>query len=219
MARTFRLSFGAFAVGFLFLGCGGEPGREEAKPTGPDAATSGKPAPPKTEHISLDSLPPVGDPLPVVDDGRVQLRLPKGWSLLPRSKNYLIGGRLREDAKYPQVLLTAESAAGGPQRVTVDNVVEFTQATQREIQQGVGVFEDAVPVQIGEFVGARYAKRGKSGDLLLERMFLVTVVDGRKYLVELRALEGTLTGFRKFGETVAGHLNFSPEADGTLPKQ
>ncbi len=199
----------------LSVGCGASPA--PAPPAQPVAAQAARP---KLETIDATKLPAVEHAAPPLDEGRVQLSLPADWPWAPRSKDYLIKAQFSRDSRFPNVTIYAEQAAE-IENVTADNALEFATNIQKTLDaelapQGVKLAENVRAVRIGKFLGVEYVRRAKIGADSVERLFLVTVQQGRKYAVELRVLQGTLPQFRPLGRAVAASMSF-PGAAGSSP--
>jgi hypothetical protein len=109
--------------------------------------------------------------------------------------------------------------AGQVDDATPGNVLEFAKNFQKTLDaelasQGIKLAENVHPVQIGDFVGVEYVRRAKIGADSVDRLLLVTVKKGRKYSLEMRALQGTLPRYRPFARAIAAGMNFNPGADG-----
>lgn len=154
---------------------------------------------------------------PPLDDGRVEISLPEDWVWAPRSKDYLIRAQMSRDARYPNVTVYAE-AAPDIEDASSENAIELektfhTMLDEELAPQGLKLDEPVHAVQIGGFFGVEYVRRAKIGADSVERLFLVTVKNGRKYSLELRALQGSLSQFRPFGRAIAASMNFDPDVE------
>lgn len=166
---------GCLLTASLFAyGCGG------SKETAP-AATGPK-------AVSTSELPKLGDPLPVLDDGAIEIAPPEGWHIPGRSSKFVARFQEAASSLYPTIIITADDYDFPD--VTADNV--------DKLAQKIGS-EESLPqvksIQVGDFVGVTYRRRAVEKDSInkiLERYFLETVVAGRKYRFELRTREGLL---------------------------
>ena len=167
------------------------------------------------ELVDATDLPVVDRTTPPLDDGRVEISLPEDWIWAPRSKEYLIRAQMSRDAKYPNVAAYAE-AAPDMEDASSENAIElvkiFRTTLDKELApQGLKLEEPVHAIQIGGFFGVEYVRRATVGADSVERLFLVTVKNGRKYTLELRALQGSLPRFRSFGRAIAASMNFAPD--------
>lgn len=173
------------------LGCG-----DSKKPTG-------KPAAPAA--VNTTQLPELGDPIPMLDDGRIDVAPPKGWTVPARSNKFVVRFQQRTDSLYPTIIITADDYSAVPD-VSEENVNEF--AKKLAAEESLGTVK---PIQVGSFVGVTYRKQGREKDSLnkiLERLFLDTAVAGRKYSIELRTREGSLPESEPYLMAVARGIKF-----------
>lgn len=168
--------------------------------------------------VDVAALPAVNDPLPPLDDGRIELCIPKDWDLLPRSSECLARARQRPDDDYPQLIVTAGDSLS-PQQMSRDNLGEYIGTVRKRLEGEKATLAGEVGgVSIGDFLGVAYVRRSKSGGTKLERLMLETIHGGRLYTIELRAREGTLRHFRQHAEAVAAHLRFPSPSAATTPE-
>jgi hypothetical protein len=166
----------------LALGCGNSS----------DQATDGDAA--AVVQVSTKNLPALAEYLPPLDDGRIQLAGPRGWRPVPRSSKFLARFKRTKDEQYPTIIVTAQDSqsVGDVER---GNVEKFAARLAKETGA-----KNVSPLVIGDFVGAAYRKYGKEQgktSQVLDRLLLVTVVDGREYTLELRARDGELDESRE----------------------
>ncbi len=64
-----------------------------------------------------------------------------------------------------------------------------------------------------------FQRRGKSGKQIVERYFLETVAAGRRYTLELRALEGTLGKFQPYAWALLHGMEFLEKQGPSPPEQ
>jgi hypothetical protein len=103
-------------------------------------------------------------------------------------------------------------------KVTADNVSEFARQIAADFERqgkAKALATPVRPVAVGDRYGAMYQRVGKSGGLYLQRLMIDTVVGGRKYTVELRAVEGTLDDHRKQPLAVVAGMEFLEAGDGS----
>lgn len=188
------------AVPVLLIGCG---------PQGPPAAeTAAEPA------ALGDDLPLLGDYLPPLDGGRIEVAPPLGWAVPPRDSKYLVRFTQSRQSSYPSLIIVAEDY-GGIFNVSEQNVDTFAEQMD-DLLDGSGASakpsERATPFSAGSFVGVTYRRRGRApADLkkiIVDRLFLDTVVAGRKYTIELRTRQGTVDQYRPYLLAVAKGIKF-----------
>ncbi len=97
---------------------------------------------------------------------------------------------MSRDARYPNVTVYAE-AAPELEDASSENARKLTETFRTILDkelapQGLKLEEPVHAIQIGDFFGVEYVRRAKIGADSVERLFLVTVQNGRKYTLELR---------------------------------
>lgn len=204
-----RVQLGWLATFCLMaVGCGGpqQPAANQAAP----AATP----------VGSDAQIELGDPIPMLDDGRIEAAPPKGWTVPSRDNRFVVRFQETTESLYPTIIVTAEDYPAIPD-VTRQNVAEFAAKLQADES-----LKTAKPVQVGSLVGVMYRKRGvEKGSInkILERLFLATAVAGRKYSLELRTREGTLPETQPYLLAVARGIKFlkatpaEPAAEASQP--
>jgi hypothetical protein len=166
-------------------------------------------APKRAPAVNSQRLPELGDYLPPLDDGRLEVAPPQGWHVPSASSKYVVRVQKSVRDTYPSVIVTAEDYDGqGVRDVSEANVKEFA----AQVAEAVGKKASAVqPRKIGGFVGAAYAKRAKVRQpvtRILDVLYLETVVAGRKYRFELRSEEGSLDEDRPYLYAFVGGTRF-----------
>jgi hypothetical protein len=166
-------------------------------------------APKRAPAVNSRKLPELGDYLPPLDDGRLEVAPPKGWHVPSASSKYVVRVQKSVRDTYPSVIVTAEDYGGqGVRDVAEENVRDFA----AQVAEAVGKKASAVqPRKIGSFMGAAYAKRAKVRQpvtRILDVLYLETVVSGRKYRFELRSEEGSLDKDRPYLYAFVGGTRF-----------
>ena len=134
-----------------------------------------------------------------VDDGRIAVSSPVGWTRLPRQKDCLVKYQPGPRKSYPKVLVTAAPAPEGLGEITEENHKEFAAGIAAGVKQALG---DASPLQkpsavkIGDHLGVAWGVPGtiKADGMAetIERWSYAVVIGGRMYTVEARAPKGKI---------------------------
>lgn len=203
MARCFSVGcLAAWAALVMTLpGCGSSSGGS----AGSAKSAAATKAAPKTP-----ALPKLGEYLPPLDENRVEIAPPAGWQVPPRDSRWLAHFQEKTSSKYPAIIVTAADY-GSDFTVTGKNANEFAKKVAEE--QDLSTVK---PVEIGRFVGAIYRTRAKQKtgiSVVLDRLFLETVVNGRKYIVELRTRDGSLLEYQPYLYAVAAGMKFGSEPE------
>lgn len=158
-------------------------------------------------------LPELGIDQPPLDGGRLIVRGPIGWRRLPRDKGRLIGFHVTEASPYPAIVVQV-GKTDWTEPLNDGNAVEYAHRVLDELKERMNrpkksIIGDMQPVMVGDkYVGVLFVLRatGKFGSMV--RVILITVVNGRRYRIELQALEATMEHFRPYAFAVAGGLDF-----------
>jgi len=166
------------------------------------------PSTPSREESSAilpENLPKLGDYMPPLDDERIEVAPPAGWHIPSASSKYIVRFQTDVQTKYPSIIVTGKDYEP-IFRVSKDNVKQF--AAQVKSAESLSSVE---PIEVGKFIGVTYGKRAKekqSINKILERLFLDTVVAGRRYSIELRTREGSLVEAQPYLFAVANGIKF-----------
>jgi hypothetical protein len=202
------LATSTLLLGFLacvLAGCGGGEEGGQAQPAAP-----GK-LPPKV--VNVKNLPPLEDPLPAQDEGRVEVAGPKTWRPMSRRESYVAGFSPGSGSTPPRVLVRAKAApAGSPAAVSAENIAAFETYIEpvlaEELKGKKDIREPVRMLIIGDRPWARYVRIGSMQGQGVERQFLVTVANGRLYTVELQVFMGQLLDHRDSAYAIAGGMRF-----------
>lgn len=225
---------GAIWAVLLFLiglvGCGGGGGTTSDSGGGGSSDTAG-PAEIKTREIG--DLPPADDPLPVADQGRVQISLPTGWKTLQKIPKFLVAS-VPEDisaASLPRISVSvSDPPAGAASRTTEENSQELADKLAAQLKkEDKFAIESPRPIILGSNVWVRHVRKSKYKDDPVAVQYLQTVQSGRLYTVDLTVTakdnpqssrqpifyDKTLPAHRDFAYAVAAHMKFPKEAGGS----
>ena len=168
----------------LFTGAGGCGGKPKKSKSGGGAATEKLPA------VDLDTAL-------AVDDGRLAVASPTGWTRLPRSKDCLVKYQPGPKKSYPKILVTAEAAPAEFTEVTAENHQAFAAGIAEGVAQALGKakpLKKAAAVKVGPHLGAFWGIPGSAKvdgiSEPIERWSYAVVIGGRMYTVETRAPKG-----------------------------
>jgi hypothetical protein len=131
-----------------------------------------------------------------LDEGRVMVYSPSGWTRAPRSKDYLVRYTPSSQKTSPAITLTAADPPAGIKEVTEGSQAEFVEAiagqlAEKHAKDGKStLLEDAEGVTLGDHRAVAWAApgmivAGKKKEKVEFRSVAV-VVGGRMYTVEVR---------------------------------
>lgn len=165
---------------------------------GPGAASQSK----REEiDVATKDLPELGPYIGPLDDGRVEIAPPRDWYVPSRSSHFLIRFQTTQASTYPTIIVKAEDFEQMLD-VSKENAAEFAKALKK-----AGAAKTVEPIEIGSFAGATYRmKRTAPYDMktiVVDQLFVDTVVGGRKYSFELRAREGGANEYARYLYAVA----------------
>ena len=176
------VAYGLACVVVLSIGgCGGKP----KKPKAGGSATGEK-----LPAVDLDTAL-------AVDDGRIAVASPTGWTRLPRSKDCLVKYQPGPKKSYPKILVTAEAAPAEFVEVTAENHQAFAAGLAEGVAQSLGnakPLKKPAAVKLGPHLGAFWGIPGSAKvdgiSEPIERWSYAVVIGGRMYTVETRAPKG-----------------------------
>ena len=164
------------------------------------SAASTPPAPRPAVAVAVGPTDP--ESAIVVDDGRVAVCSPRGWSRSPRSDDYLVRYTPGPQKTFPAVVVTADDAPGGIVAVTPENHADVVAAVAADLaatfsREGRStLLKKPAAVKLGGHLGVAWTAPGtaKVGGLKqpIERSCVAVVVAGRMITVEARAPKGKL---------------------------
>jgi|GEM_PF-844341 len=150
-------------------------------------AAQGDPKTTDVPRLVSGRLPELGDYLPPLDEGRLELAPPKDWAVAPRSNRYIVRFQADTNSTYPSVLVVG-STSERFKAVTAENLEAFAKAVAAELESA-GAKTTVKMGRIGNLIGVTYTRRARVKDDfggIVERLFFDTVVAGRRYQFELR---------------------------------
>ncbi len=205
-------------VGCL-AGCGGTdpvPAPANGQPAETQTPANSAPAEAGALRIVAAETLPIGDYLPPLDEGRVELAVPEGWSVPSRDRRYVVK-MLESSTSYPRLLVTSTPDDwSGISELTDGNVGEFAAAVAERLESAekkIEVIEPVIPMVLGDRPVARYVRRTRFKDdnksIVVERQILVTLGAGQIYEVDLQSPVGRLTAYRDAAYAVAASMKFA----------
>ncbi len=206
---------------FVLAGCGGSTDT-------PSANGGGGPG---VKVVSANTLPPLGDYLPPLDSGRIEVAPPKDWKVPPRGAQYLARFVAADSSDLPRIEITGEDSSYGEiQTLTKDDLQKFADLISKELADRQDVLEPALPMIIGDTPYVRHVRkslinfRGTSFDrkVPVERQILQTITGGRVYTVDLQVADGTLAQNpqnRDAAYAVAAGIRFLNAGDSSIPAE
>lgn len=143
---------------------------------------------PSVPDLAQPDMPPLGDYLPLLDEGRLEMAPPKSWAVSPRSAKFVVRFQSDPSAPYPSVVVTVEDCAQF-RNVTEKNIGEYVKYVAAEME-AAGRSGTIQPGRIGQMIGVVYQRRVKVKDSLgtiLDQLYFDTVRGGRRYRFQLWA--------------------------------
>ena len=190
-----------------FTGC------EETKDNG--KSSQGPPA--RKEYKKGDLNAELADYLGVsLDGGRVEIAPPKDWYRPPRGTEtppQIAVFPKTKSSSVPAIIIVAEDDTTEIKTVTKENLDDFVDRVTEELKDKE-LEEQVRPMIIVGRPCARYVRLGSLKKTTVERQFLVTVVAGRRFTVELRVHKGMIKKDRDAAYAVLGGMRFLEETSG-----
>jgi hypothetical protein len=200
----------ALAVG----GCGGK----VAKKTTTSAAGGERAAPAVDPDTAF-----------TIDDGRVSVASPAGWTRAERSKDWLVKYQPGRKKTYPAIVVTGEDAPADFPAITAENHAAFAAALalgMADAYDQIGasaLAKKPVAVKLGPHHGAAWAlpAQAKVSGLkeTIEQQFYAVIVGGRMYRIAVKAPKGKLDADAKAAaRAVAGAIGPPAAAEPEEPE-
>jgi hypothetical protein len=175
-------------------GCGG---RETIKPRSniPEAA----------------KLPKLGDPLPLLNNDRVQVAPPAGWRVPSRESKWLARFVLSARQTYPVILLAAADceAIYDLSSKNADELIKLVRAEIKEKPEDGKLADPIEAFKLKDFHGVTYSRLVKVQGQLMKCVRVETVADGQRYTLELRDNDGSVEKYRPHLFAVAAGMEFT----------
>ncbi len=168
----------------------------------------------RSRETTQESLPAVDiDTAISVDEDRIVIASPAGWTRSPRSSNYLMRFQPGPKKSYPSIVVTGAEAPADLREISSENHKDFVAAIEEELKQGFTdkgskITKKPVAVTLGDHFGVYYAVPGTAKveglSEPIERQCYRLIFSGRMYTVEARAPKGKLdSSARSIAKAVA----------------
>lgn len=155
----------------------------------------------RSRKTTQESLPAVDiDTAISVDEDRIVIASPAGWTRSPRSSNYLMRFQPGPKKSYPSIVVTGAEAPADLREISSENHKDFVAAIEEELKQGFTdkgskITKKPVAVTLGDHFGVYYAVPGTAKveglSEPIERQCYRLIFSGRMYTVEARAPKGS----------------------------
>jgi hypothetical protein len=181
---------------------------------GPSGSTPARPVATGDEerHVaeSADLDQWIGDYMPPLEGGRLEIAPPKNWSFSRAGSDYLVGfhpaGSTLND--LPRILISVESSPyDGVEELQATNAEHLVQSIQETLASD-RLKSPAAIVTLGGRTWIEYVGLAKNRGTLVARQILQTVFDGRLYQVQLEAPDQYFDSQRTAGSAVAASAKF-----------
>ena len=202
---------------FILAGC-------SSSSPGPATPTPAANTPPGIKRVDASQLPSLGDYFPPLDEGRLKLASPAGWSWASRREGYLARIFLEKPrrVRLPRIWVTVEDPANGAtDQLTEQNLVAHARFVQSRLKgDGIKLVEQVQPLVIGTTPCVRYVRatrfrvrEEKSQSLTAERQILETIQAGRRYTIDLQVHPGTVLRHRNEAYSMLAGMEFIAPTD------
>ena len=138
----------------------------------------------------------------VVDDGKIEVCSPAGWSRAAQSKDYLVKYVPSRRKTFPSIVVLGSDAPEDMAEVDADTQKEFVSVVAKSLagtysKDGKSTLvKKPAPVRLGEHFGVAYSApatvKVDGVRESIDRMSYALVLGGRMYTVEVRAPKGKL---------------------------
>jgi hypothetical protein len=168
-----------------------------------------------TEKASDALASKIGDYMPPLDGGRLEIAAPKGWDWANPGGGVLVAFKPKdaEINALPRVLLSvADSDFAGIDDVTASNVDDFVRQVAASIaDQKPKESARAHTVNGRQF--ARYLVLGKRRNQVVAQQFLTTVAGSRVYTLRLEAYQPQFDDSKSMLEAIAASMKFAGDEE------
>lgn len=164
---------------------------------------------------SDDPVSKIGEYMPPLDGGKLEIAAPKGWDWANPGGGTLVAFKPKdaEINALPRVLLSVEdSEFPGIDDVTPSNVEDFV----RLIGDSVADQKPKEPVRavtVGGRQFARYLLLGKRRNQVVAQRFLTTVAGGRVYTLRLEAYQAQFDKVKAMLDVIAASMKFAGDGE------
>lgn len=228
MTNRRAISLFALSLGLLCLGCYSKP---DAAPQADEVVEeAADPQQGAIKRRTVDDLPEVAEYGPPLDDSRLEVAPPIGWSALPSSNLFLAGYSKEKTEELPKIHVTvAPSPVGNMATLHEEDADEVAQTLEAELKAENPkrrIEEPCKPIILGDTVFIRHVRLAKLKGTPCVIQSLQTIQHGRLYGVDLIvAVEGrdplkyesSLTKYRDYGYAVAANLKFRTPPSAASP--
>ncbi len=169
-------------------------------------------ASPRGQAQTEAALPPLDEPLPPLDGGRIVVAGPKGWYYPPRSAKYVFRVQKSADRGTPLIALTAEDS------MFLTSLAPNTASTYIEqlAEEHQKKPESYVQLQLGGRTWVAYRRRGREPGrvgVVYDILAFETVVGGRRYILRLVCDPSELDQWEPYLRAVAAGMQFLIEGE------
>ncbi len=157
----------------------------------------------------------IGDYMPPLDGGKLEIAAPKGWDWANPGGGALVAFKPKEAEinALPRVLLSvADSEFPRIDDVTSSNVEDFVRLLAASITDQKPK-ESARAVTVGGRQFARYLVLGKRRNQVVAQQFLATVAGGRVYTLRLEVYQAQFDKYKSVLNVIASSMKFGGEGE------
>ena len=158
-----------------------------------------------------DPASKIGDYMPPLDGGKLEIAAPKGWDWANPGGDVLVAFKPKdaEINALPRVLLSVtDSEFPGIDDVTAGNVADFVRLVASSVADQKPK-EAPRAVTLGGRPFARYLVLGKRRNQVVAQVFLTTVAGGRAYTLRLEVYQAQFDKYKSMPNVIAGSMKFA----------
>jgi hypothetical protein len=162
----------------------------------------------------------LGEYMPPLEDGRLELAPPQGWEFQRAGSEYLVAfvPQGRELNKLPRILMAAEDSPWPDvTQVNEGNVDSFVKRV-KQLRSSEKFAEPPRAMILGENAFATYLTMAKRKGSVVVQQHLETVAGNRLYHMRLEVNEYEFQKHRDAANALAAGMKFGGTADASLPK-
>jgi len=173
------------------------------------------------EHSLADLQSKIGDYMPPLEGGKLEIAAPRGWVFSRAGKEYLVGFHEKDSSlnNLPRILVSAEdSPFPGITNVDDSNISDLVAKVSTSLA-GKELKEPVAPVTLGNNYCARFVVFAKKGNAVVAQQTLKTVAGGRLYTIRLDVHAPQFSRFEQAAYAVVASMKFSGTATSSPPPE
>jgi hypothetical protein len=198
------------------MGCE-RPGADKAG----ESISTGRPSGAIKEYSLPDLQDKIGNYMPPLEGGSLEIAAPSGWEWSWAGSGYLVGFHEKDSSlnNLPRILVSVEDSPFlGITNVDDGNITELVNQVSKSVA-GKELNEPTEPIILGGGKWARYVDFAKKGNAVVARQTLKTVAGGRLYTIRLDVHAPKFSTHEQAAYAVAASMKFFETTESAPPTE